>query len=631
METVSSTKLSPCLDLLKRRKASVRPGKLLLDGHRRLTYGEFADRVGRLHNMLRQSGIGCGQRAIIVSNDDGAVIEIFFGLIARGVTAVILNPDATKTELGPLIEASDASILFVDDGRFDDMDFSRLLRPASSVVRIRPSESSSKRLISRLFRHNQGRETEPDDSYPSLLTRYRDDLDEAEDIPATTTAYILFTSGTTSRPKGVEITHDNLFAQMATFVRHYGLDRATRILNLLPFHHTDGLTHGAVVSLACGGTLVRPMRFRVDRLPALLDEIYKSRITHFITVPPMLNLIRLLGPEYSDCFDTDDFRFVISTAAYLDPGLWEELQQTHNVRIVNVYGLTETVCEACYCGPDADSFRLGTVGKPVDCEVRIVDENGRTLPPGEAGELAIRGDNVMKGYFKMPEETSEVLKDGWFHTGDIATLDQDGFVCIVGRKKNVIISGGYNIYPEDVTNVLMQMDGVNDAVTLGMPDSTWGEIVVACVIPDAHRQPTAAEISDFFLQHASKEKLPREFHFMDAFPRGPAGKVLLDELRTRIRGSGNGKDSTESAAGTSFESVVTATAARIFKVPVEQLGLDASPDSITSWNSLAHFEFLMALEIEFGERFTPRDIMSIANLGQAVAVLENKLGQPERA
>jgi len=340
----------------------------------------------------------------------------------------------------------------------------------------------------------------------------------------------------------------------------------------------------------------------------------------------MLRLIQQLGSEYDDCFDTEDFRFIISTAAYLDEGLWEDLQKTHNVQIVNVYGLTETVCEACYCGPDANSFQLGTVGKPVDCDARIVDEQGDMLPSGEAGELVIKGANVMKGYFNMPEETADVLKNGWFHTGDIATIDEDGFVRIVGRIKSVIISGGYNIYPEDVTNVLMRMDGIVDAVTLGMPDPIWGETVVACIIADDIHEITASDVSEFFLKQAAREKLPREFYFMSEFPRGPAGKVILDELRARIDRAAEESQDNVFPDDASLKSVVTSLAARIFKIPSEQLGFDASPETVASWNSLAHVEFLMALEVEFGERFTPREIMSIANLGQAIAVLETKLG-----
>lgn len=616
--------LSRCHAILENARYRVKPGKFLLEGRVNLGYGEFLDKAGRVASLVRHHGLGVEDRAVIISDDDHAVIEIFFGLIAAGVTAVILNPHGSPNEITTLVRASDASMIFIDESRFADIDFSAMLSGVSKAIRISPAATRKTRLFARFVaKRNSG--TVSDTAYPALLAAFEPRLAANIAIPDSTTAYILFTSGTTSQPKGVEISHKSLFAQLKTFVRQYGLNENARIMNLLPLHHTDGLTHGAALSLICSGTLVRPMRFRVNKLPALLDDIYRSRVSHFITVPSMLTLIRQLGVEYADAFDTEDFQFIISTAAYLDPGLWASLMDSHNVRIVNVYGLTETVCEACYCGPDANSFRIGTVGKPVDCAVKVVDDAGTTLPPGEKGELCIKGDNVMKGYFRMPEETDKVLRDGWFHTGDVAILDEKGFVSIVGRKKSVIISGGYNIYPEDVNNVLMQMDRVSDAVTLGMPDETWGERVVSCVIASDKSTLSPAEISTYFLRHAAREKLPRDIYIMDEFPRGPAGKVQLDKLRKQIAHMGNNEAANSDSASGDLANIVTGIASSVFKLPVSDLGLDASPDTVAAWNSLAHVEFLMALEIEFGQRFSAREILSISNLGQAVEILQSKV------
>ena len=620
-----NSNLSRCHEILEHSRRHTKPGKFLLEGRIGLSYGELFDKAGRVAALIRQQGLGVGDRAIIISDDDSAVIEIFFGLIAAGVTAVLLNPEGSIDETVSLVRAADASLAFVDEGRFPDIDFEEMLSPSSRVIRVSPPSSRRTGLFARLAGKSSVAAEHPTHAYPAMLADYEPSLAATTSIPESTTAYILFTSGTTSRPKGVEISHKSLFAQMDTFVRQYGLDDRSRIMNLLPLHHTDGLTHGAVVSLVCGGTLVRPMRFRVDRLPALLDEIYKSRITHFITVPSMLAMIRQFGADYQDAFDTEDFQFIISTAAYLDPGLWEALSETLNVRIVNVYGLTETVCEACYCGPDDESFRIGTIGKPVDCEVKVIAADGSTLNCDEPGELLIKGDNVMKGYLRMPDETEEVLRDGWFHTGDIATIDADGFVSIVGRKKSVIVSGGYNIYPEDVTNVLMRMDGIADAVTLGMPDATWGERVVSCVIVAKGSHVSTSDISDFFTRHVAREKLPRDIYLMDEFPRGPAGKVQLDKLREVIRNMNEGPAAANDSGAGDLTNVVTQIASSVFKLPPAELGPDASPDNVSAWNSLAHVEFLMALEIEFGQRFSTRDIMSISNLGQAVQVLQSKV------
>jgi long-chain acyl-CoA synthetase len=321
---------------------------------------------------------------------------------------------------------------------------------------------------------------------------------------------------------------------------------------------------------------------------------------------------------------------VISTAAYLDEGLWRRFEERFEVPVVNVYGLTESVCEALYCGPDPATRRIGTIGKPIDCEARIVGESGDDVEPGSAGELILRGDNVMRGYFRMPEETAEVLKDGWFYTGDLAATDEDGFFRIVGRKKSVIITGGVNIYPEEVTTVLRAIPGVLDAVTFGMPDETWGERVVSCVVPVPGRALCVDGIAAQFVERASREKLPLEIHLADDLPRGPAGKVVLAEVKAMIeqlrlqpaRALGSG-------GRTDVQETVFAVAGSTFKTDVRALSLDSDTGNTPDWDSLAHIEFLHALETVFEVRMAPRDVTDIVSLRDAVRVVEAKLAEDE--
>ena len=433
------------------------------------------------------------------------------------------------------------------------------------------------------------------------------------------TAYILFTSGTTSRPKGVEISHRALFAQMATFIRQYRFDARTRLMNLLPLHHTDGLTQGVVVTACAGATLLRPMRIRVYQVGDILDACHELRATHLIAVPSLLALVMSLGERYHDAMRTDWFRFVISTAAYLDPGLWQRFEETYGTQVVNVYGLTETVCETTYCGPDAETRRVGTIGKPVDAEVQVVDEEGRRLPAGAEGELVVRGPHVMTGYFRAPEETAKVLRDGWFRTGDLATEDADGFFRIVGRKKDVIITGGINVYPEDVNAVLRTVPGIVDAATIGLPDERWGEVVVSGLAVRSGAQPTEQDIAAHFLQHASPEKLPREFYFFDDLPRGPAGKVVKAEL-ARLIAERRAATHHEAHSGGVRERVLQ-VAAQAFKCRVEEISEQSTARTVDGWTSLAHVEFLMALEQEFGFTMQPEDILRIDSIGDALELL----------
>lgn len=596
------------------RQTSAR--KALIAGPSALSYGDLFDRVARSGPWLESLGVGPGDRVVLLSENDAALASLFFGIIAHGVTAVMLNPRASRDELAMLIEASDASAIVADTDVIETQRLSELDCVRFPVIGVAPSRTSSR--IRGLFSR---REEKAAETYPGVLSAFTAST-SLPDVDDETIAYILFTSGTTSRPKGVQISHRSLFAQMATFVRQYGLSAESRLLNILPLHHTDGLTHGVVVAMAAGATVYRPMRFSIDRLPELLDQQYKDRITHFMTVPSVLSLIRQLGAEFHDTFDYPEFEFVISTAAYLDPNVWESFEDDFRVRVVNVYGLTETVCEACYCGPDDASYRRGTVGKPVDCEARIVDRDGADVPAGESGELVLRGDNVMTGYFRMPEATQEVLRDGWFHTGDLARIDADGFVHIVGRKKSVIVTGGHNVYPEDVTNVIRRIDGVLDAVVFGLPDDVWGEKVVACVVPASGVELTVEAVAAGILRMASDEKLPRDIHIVEELPRGPAGKVVLAEVRSMALALEQAK---VEAADDSLESVLIGLGADVFKAPRESLNLDSGPGNTPGWNSLAHVEFLMSIEKHYGIRLEARDIMNIDSIRQAVGIVLQKL------
>jgi long-chain acyl-CoA synthetase len=230
----------------------------------------------------------------------------------------------------------------------------------------------------------------------------------------------------------------------------------------------------------------------------------------------------------------------------------------------------------------------------------------------------------MSGYFRAPEETEKVLRDGWFHTGDLATSDRDGFFRIVGRKKDVVITGGINVYPEDVNAVLRSMPGIVDAATIGMPDERWGEVVVSGLTTGGGPQPTDKEIAAHFLRQASPEKLPREFHFFDDLPRGPAGKVVKAELARMIAERRAGQQH-ELHAGSIRERVMQ-VAAQAFKCEPDQLSEKSSARDVDGWTSLAHVEFLMGLELEFSFTMRPEDILRIDSIGDALMLVERQAG-----
>ncbi len=345
-----------------------------------------------------------------------------------------------------------------------------------------------------------------------------------------------------------------------------------------------------------------------------------------ITVPTVLALIARLGDEFSDAFRTDAFRFISSTAGPLDERLWRAFEKRFGTMVVNSYGLTETVCEGFYCGPSSATRRIGTIGKPIDIEVRLVDNAGKDVPQGEIGEIILRGTCVMKGYFKAPEETAKVLRDGWLYTGDLAVKDTDGFYSIVGRKKNVIITGGLNVYPEDISRTISRMPGVADVVTLGIPDETWGELVVSCVMANQPGGISGDDVISYCRTHLSREKVPSHVLVLDDLPRGPAGKAALPQIKKLIAetlAASPAGTAPPKSSGSEIASRVLELAARCFKTPVAELSLDSEPETTAGWNSLAHIDFILSREVEFGIKISPNEMLSIVTLGDAVEFINS--------
>jgi len=310
----------------------------------------------------------------------------------------------------------------------------------------------------------------------------------------------------------------------------------------------------------------------------------------------------------------------VSLAGYLDEGLWRRFEERFGVRVVNVYGLTETVSGSLYAGPDDASHRFGAIGKPVDCECRIVDESGQDVPPGQVGELLLRGPHVMPGYFRNPEATAATLRDGWLHTGDLATVDADGCYAIVGRKKNVIIKGGINVYPEKVNAALKAHPEVIDAATFGLPDPVWGETVAACVTLRSPIAPSA------LIEHCrtliAPESVPAEIHVLAEFPRGPAGKPVLNALKELVT---QARRATVATPARDLAAEVYAIAARCFKTSPDDLSPSSTPENTAGWDSYAHMELTTALESELGIRLAPKDIMNMGSLGDVERIVRGKL------
>lgn len=619
--TAESETPSRFADWYRSHELGTQSSKRFLSGAESLDYRELFLRVRRLGTLFDRCGVKPGERILVASQSDTAVTVLFIAALRYGVTAVVIDPHVPPRELRRLADFVEGSLHFVDSRLIEAASFEDVSRGDARWIPIYGELSSSAtsplRWLKRLQRSNVGATT-----YPALLLDLEPDVSDPSPPDPETTAYILFTSGTTSQPKGVEISHRGLDTQMRVFLEEYGLHDEVRLLNLLPLHHADGITQGPVLAFVAGGTIVRPFRFEIQRIGELLDSIYADRITHFVAVPSMLALIVEFGRGYTDAFAGGDFKFVISTAAHLTEKVWRSFEGSFGTTVVNVYGLTETVNEALYCGPDPSTRKVGTIGKPVGCEARIVDDLGNHVGPDTPGELLLRGDLVMKGYFRQPEATAKMIRDGWLHTGDLATVDGEGFYRIVGRKKNVIIVGGINVYPEEIADVLMRIPDIREAVVLGVPDEVFGEIPVACIVPMPGRHISEADVLTRFLEHASREHAPRRIHIVDELPRGPAGKVVLSELREIVAPKAMREMRQDDLALTVID-----IAADVFGMKSDALSPETGAGSTAQWDSLAHVNLLFALEKQFDLRFSPQEILSVQSLGDAISVIRRKKGE----
>ncbi|HVO46236.1 MAG TPA: AMP-binding protein [Steroidobacteraceae bacterium] len=580
----------------------------LVAAGRTVTFGQLRERIEALGPVFASQGVQAGDRVIIATADEVESALLFVASMCWGITVVNLDPEMGPERARTLVAAAAPRLLLMDR----ELSVRWELPAGDAPVRM-IDRAAAKGLFGKLRRAADG------DDLHGLLEA-AGSRPPPRTIDPETLAYVMFTSGTTEQPKGVAISHRALFAHLRTLTRRFGYTPQSRILNILMLAHADGMIQGPVIAFFNAIAVFRPLRFEVTAIDRLLDAVYQLRITHLVAVPTMMALIQRLGLEHRDAFQGGDFRLLISCGAQLEAALCESFESTFRVPIVNVYGLTETVVGGVFCGPDAASRRPGSIGVPVDCQLRIVRPDGTEALVNEVGELWMSGDLLMSGYFNAPQLTAEVLRDGWFRTGDAARRDADGFYWICGRYKNLIIRGGYNIHPEEITEVLQRHPAVREAVTIGMPDEIWGETV--CCVVSAEDSVSNEELLAHCGRQLEPRKVPSRFERVERLPRGLSGKVRMEAVREllqdrRARAQGGATDAADRARR------LLEVAAKCFRTEAAMLSLASTPDDVVGWDSLAHLELVAGLEREFGVRFSPRQIMSLDRLDRALEFLES--------
>jgi long-chain acyl-CoA synthetase len=348
-----------------------------------------------------------------------------------------------------------------------------------------------------------------------------------ENITPDDTAVILYTSGTTGNPKGVLLTHKNLYSNAVNSAKHNETQRGTTI-GVLPLAHVYGLTMSNICYLT-GSTVVVFSKFDPK---GIFETIEKYQVKSFSAVPAMIHAM-VTFPN-ADQYDTSCLEWVGSGSAPLPIALLHAFEQKFGARVYEGYGLSEAapVVTAHRKGIEV---KPGSVGIPIPgVEVKIVNEIGEEMLPGDVGELIVRGDSITPGYYQNKEESSKVIKEGWLHTGDMALQDEEGYLYIVDRKKDLIIRGGFNLYPRDVEEILNAHETVLEVAVVGVPDERVGEEMVACVVKKPNTIVTEIELIRYCQEHLAKNKTPKKIIFLDSLPRNGVGKILKTHLRKAI-------------------------------------------------------------------------------------------------
>lgn len=498
----------------------------------RVAYQELKKQVDRFAAALQSLGIEKGDRVAVILPNLPAYPIVHFACLRQGAVLVPTNPLYVERELENQLKDSGARVAVVLDALYPRL---ARVRERTSVEKIVVTgvQDYLPWLLGKLYRlKNKPSVPDGEDqgvySLTELIRRTHVHA-PAADLTADDGAMLLYTGGTTGISKGAMLTHRNLIANVYQ-VRHWLWDMQDGkevLLCVLPFFHSYGLTTGLHLAVISQSAMVLVPRFEVKEV---VKRIRKHRPTIFCGVPAMYNAINQ-APSIAGR-DVSSIRLCVSGGS----GLPEEVQKTFEkltgARLVEGYGLSEA-SPVALVNPIHGTSKPGSVGVPLpDTEARVVDlETREPLPPGQAGELAVRGPQVMQGYWNRPAETAEVLQEGWLHTGDIAVMDTDGFFSIVDRKKDLIISAGMNVYPREVEEVLHQHPKVAEAAVLAVPNPLREQVVKAYIAPRDGETLTRAEVIQFCQDKLAKYKIPREVEFRKELPKSAVGKVLKRVLK----------------------------------------------------------------------------------------------------
>ncbi len=511
------------IGLLLAKRARICPNReavVEFERNRRFTFAELNARANRVANALLDKGIGPGDRVAVLLKNSVEFVETYFAVAKIGAVLVPVNWRLVAAEIAYIL-ADSATRALVYDSDFDD------------AVNALHNGSVGALSVQQWIRRENGDTGAAEwaldyDTFAAASEATEPPIGAWDDD----NLFIMYTSGTTGRPKGAVHSHDGMLWAQLTSMSTSDMRDGDRWLLALPMFHVGCLNPTSLL-VHRGGTGVIMRELDTARM---FRCIAQEKVTIFMAVPALLQFM-LMAPEREQN-DISSVRWIATGAAPVPVSLLHQYEAL-GIRIFQAYGLTES------CGPgtlllheDAEA-RVGSCGRPqMHTEIKIVDGDGNTIPMGsdQAGELLVSGRHMMKEYWNNPEATAETLRDGWLHTGDICTWDSDGFVTICDRMKDMIISGGENIYPAELENVLAGCPEVQEAAVIGVASKKWGETPLAIIVPAAGTSPTPESLKAYCRENLAGYKVPQLYELVDALPRNPSGKLLKPQLREQFPG-----------------------------------------------------------------------------------------------
>jgi len=466
---------------------------------REITFAEFQAEVANFAETLRQNGFVSGKKGLIIMNNGIQFATAFFAIISLGGTAVPVNPVSKESELRYLIEDSKSSYIITNDD-------------SKSIA-----EVFGKSLI----------------VAANGNTIYRIERQDTENSDSTThIALFMYTSGTTGKPKGVMLTEENLIAEASFIKMGHELTDEDMVLCELPYFHINGLVVTLITPTYCGITIILPKKFSASAFWGLISQ-YKPKWVN--AVPTIYSIVL---NKSTDGIDLSSLKFARSATSALPIALLDAFEQKTGVPIIEAYGISEGGSQITSNPRPPKKRKAGSVGFPYGTEIKIVDDAGALLPTGHTGEVKVRGANISSGYYGKPEETAASFIDGWFHTGDLGHFDEEGYLFLTGRKKELINRAGEKISPKEIDEVLYRLPQIELAAAVGVPHELYGEEVIAYIkLRDGYKL-NEADIKEHCAKELADYKIPKEIYSINDFPKGPSGKIqrlkLVDIYKNSI-------------------------------------------------------------------------------------------------